>query len=261
MSRTTELTIKENPCKRYIQWSTLKKIIVVDGEEIEKLDGGAFSYYNKETKEKLHVKLPFKFAVLDKDLVTFRGYNDTTKMGCWSGEYRTGLKSNPNQIVSIRNKEKELLSFKIGDYKINKDAVKGVSAKFTQSVYIAVEVEGEWEIWNIGLSGGAFNGSPEDFNKPTEEEKKAGWMNFTKNNRAYLTSNFIEVNSYLVRKKGSNKFVIPEWELGKEINAEDTAKLNALDTELQEYLSYYFDKPSVKEEVLKEEVVDDSLDY
>lgn len=248
MSRTSQSEIVESPCKKFLQWGTVKETIIVDGDEVEKLKGGTFTYYDKENKVKVPIKLPLKFAILNPDLVCYKGYDEGSKQGNWSNEVR-----DPNHVVNFRNKAQKLLSFKKSEYKLNKDALAGYGAKYTQSVYIAVEVNKEFEIWNLQISGGSLSGAPADSFNISEEEKMDGWFSFTKHNKNKLFSNFVEVNTFKLKKKGATKFTIAVFELGKEIKEDDLDKLNILDQELNKYLDYYFVKPEAEEkEVLQE---------
>ncbi len=268
MSRTTQSEIQESPVSsgKFLKWTTVKETILVDGEEVDKIKGGMFQYFDKElgdAGEKVNIPLPFRFAVLNADYVTFKGYDEKRKRGVWSNEG-----SKPEHQITIKAKDENLLSFKMGDYSVDKskdqasekervtklkDAVKGTTAKYTKSVYIAVDVEGEWEIWNLQISGAALSGSPVDFNKMSVEEKKEGWLNFSNNNRAKFFSNMIEVNEYKLKKKGDSKFTIPVFTIGSEISAEDGKVLDTLDKELNKYFDYYHKPKGEKKEEEQDE--------
>jgi len=256
MSRSNNVEILENPAKWFASWKTIRESVTIDGEEIEKLKGGSLVYYDKEKKEKVVLKLPLRFALLDMELSSFKGFNESSKSSMWSNETKSS-----DQLVIIRSKEGKQLEFKKSEYKLVKEKVAALGCKFTQSVYGAIEVNGKWEIVNFQLSGSALSGSPEDFSKLTDEEKYEGFFNFTKMNKSKLYSHFLSFEGYKMKKKGQVKFTCPIYEVKEEIDQETSDKLNELDKQLTSYLNYYFDKPSVKEEVLKEEVVDDSLDY
>jgi len=254
MSRTTQNEILESPCKKYLKWSTIKETIKIDGDEVEKIKGGTWQYYDKEKEEKVNVKLPLVFSILNQDLVSFKGYDEKNKRGIWSNEVR-----DKDHVVNIRAKDEKLLTFKLSEYKLSKDKIQGLGGKYTKSVYIAVDVEGTFEIWNLQLSGSSLTGAI-DMDNPDPSEREDGWFGFTKVNKSKLYSNFIEVSTFKMKKKGSSKFTIPVYSLGEEIDAATSDQLNELDKQLTEYLDYYFDKPeAVKEE--KKEEADDSLDY
>jgi len=254
MSRTTAAEIQENPAKKFLKWKTIKKTTIIDGEEVETMKGGAFEWYNKETEEKVDVKLPFKFAILNLDLTTFKGYDEKNKQGVWSNEVR-----DQNHVVNFRNKEGKILSFKLSEYKLNKDTLTARGGKYTKSVYIAVENEGNWEVQNIQLSGAALTGAI-NMEAKDPDEANDGWFSFTKNNKSKLYSNFVEVKTFKAKKKGTSKFTIPVYSLGEEIDEATSQKLNELDGQLTEFLDYYFAKSPVETEE-KAEITAYSTDY
>ena len=242
MSRTTQSEILESPCKKFLKWCTIKETISVDGDDVEKIKGGTWQYWDKEKEEKVNIKLPLVFSILNNDLVAFKGYDEKNKRGVWSNEVK-----DKNHVVTLRAKDEKLLTFKLSEYKINKDTISGFGAKYTKSVYIAVEVNGEFEIWNLQLSGSSLTGAV-DMENPNADEREDGWFGFTKVNKSKLYTNFLAVGGFKLKKKGSAKFTIPVYSVGTEISEKDSDKLNALDTQLNEYLSYYFDKPEVAKE-------------
>lgn len=263
MSRSNQEEILDNPCKKFLKWKTIKETIMVGEDEVEKIKGGTFVYFDKEKGEKgenVEIKLPLKFAILNQDLVCFKGYDEKNKRGVWSNEVK-----NPEHVVHFRAKDEKLLSFKKSEYKANKDTLAGFGGKYTQSVYIAVLNGKEWEIWNLQLSGSALTGAV-NMETPDPDEKQDGWFNFTKAHKSKLYTNYVEVakGGYKPKKKGTSKFVIPVYTLGTEIEEADSKILNELDEQLNEYLAYYFKRPDVTEvkgEEAKEHVEADSLDY
>lgn len=260
MSRSTDKDIKSNPCKKFLKWSTIKENVTLgegeDAQVVEKIKGGTFVSYNKDLKINEPITLPLSFAILNKDMISFKGYDEGRKRGVWSNEVNS-----PDQLVTIQAKGEKLLTFRRGEYKLNSAKVKELGAKYTNSVYIAVKEGKDWETWNLQLSGAALSGAPENSNKPTEEEKKEGWFNFTNNNRGKLNSNMVEVKTYKIKKKGATKFSIPIYTIGEEIDGETGEILDSMDKELIEYLDYYFSTPTVvsTSEVL--EPVDSEMEY
>jgi hypothetical protein len=258
MSRTNQNELLANPASKFLQWKTKKKTIVVDGEELEKLDGGGFFSYDKETKENVEMDLPLTFAVLNMDMITLKGYDEKNKQGVWSNEF-----SKPEHDVVLRNKQGKLLSFKKSEYKLNKDAVSGFGAKWTNSIYIAIKnSEGGFSIGNIQCSGAALTGA-NDMESKDASEMEDGWMNFVKVNKSKLYSNFISVSDYKLKKKGTAKFTIPVFKLGKVIDEATAPKLDALDRELTEYLDFYFARPTTEVVKPSEELesVGEGMDY
>lgn len=253
MSRSNQKEIKENVCKKFLQWKTIKEVIIIDGDEVEKIKGGQFSYWDKEKEENIPVKLPFKFCLLNQDLVNFKGYDEKNKRAVWSNEVR-----DKDHVVHLRAKDEKLLEFKLSEYKLNKDKIKGLGGRYTKSLYLGVEVNGTWEVWNIQGAGSFLTGSV-DFENPQADEKEDGWFNFTKVNKSKLFTNFIEVNGYKPKKKGTSKYVIPTFSIGDVISDEDSVTLNELDKSLNEYLDYYFDRPA--EVPVEKEEHADATDY
>ena len=205
--------------------------------------------------EKVNLKLPFTFAILNQDLVAFKGYDEKNKRGIWSNEVR-----DKDHVVNVRAKDEKLLSFKLSEYKLNKDRITGLGGKYTKSVYCAVkDANGIFEICNLQLSGSSLTGAI-DMDNPDPSEKEDGWFGFTKVNKSSLYTNFISVDTFKVKKKGQSKFTIPVYKVGAEIDADTSDTLNSLDKQLTEYLDYYFVKPVDSPKQEKEEVVDDT-DY
>lgn len=223
-------TIVDNPCVKYIQWETVKN-------DDEKITGGQFKYWDKDTETNIPVSLPFKFALLTDDLVTFAGYDEKRKQGVWSNEVKE-----KNHGVTIRSKEGVLLEFKLKDYKANKPLIEATGAKYTKPIYMAVEGDNGYEIWCMKLKGSGLTGGVDQDNF-TQEERNHGFFNFAKYNKAKKFSNFIEVDTYAVKKKGSSKFSVPVFAVGDEINAEQADIFNNLCTQYEDYLKYYFNKP------------------
>lgn len=259
MSRLDRNSLKENPCVKFLKWKTIKEEIEVDGEKLEKIKGGFFTWYDKENEKDVIINMPFKFAMINSDLVNFKGFDENKGLGVWSNEV-----SDPEHIVNIRNKEGKLLSFPLGDYKKNKDTIKGLGAKYGKSVYIAVEEDNGFELWNLQLSGSSLSGALSETVDP--EEKNDGWFNFTRNNKNKLYSHFLQVVESKNKKKGTTKFSVPVFGVAEEIDEKTGKQLDDLDAQLKEYLDYYFAKteaPANKEEEQGEEVAEynDSLPF
>lgn len=255
MSRTNQLEIKERPCKKFLKWKTLKTEIEVDGDKIEKISGGAFVYWDKEKEINVEIKPPIKFAILNQDLVNISGYSEVKKCSIWSNECR-----DKDHVLTVKDKDGKVLSFKLSEYKLNKDAIKGLGGHYTKSIYAATKTDGKWEIINFQMKGSQLTGAI-DMENPDPNDKEDGWFGFTKVNKGKLYTNFIEVNGYKAKKRGSSKFLIPTFEIGNEIDETSGEELNALDKELNEFLEYYFDRPDVVKEEIKEPIESGELDY
>lgn len=230
--------IMESPCKKFLTWAS-----ITDADD--KIIDAGFNYWDKnkgDKGEKVFVKPPLKFALLNDDCVTFKGYNEKTKQGVWSNEV-----SKPHHEIKIKSKQGTVLQFKLADYKANKDNVEGLGAKYTKSVYIGVYINGAWEMWNLQLSGAALSGAIDPDNTD-EAERYHGWFNFLKGFKTQIFSNMIVVDTFQLKKKGKNKFTIPIYEIGEAISAEDDKELRTLTDALDAYHKFYFSTPAKEEE-------------
>lgn len=252
MSISTKTEIKENPCKKFLQWKSVYKITKdEDGDEVKKLIGGNFVCYDKVTKENVPVPFPLKFMVIEPDTFNFKGYNETTKQGMYSNEVRNrrGSEKDKNIKVVIRNKDSILFEFRSGDIVGKgpeaariKEKVKALGVKRNQSVYIAVDVDGTWEIWNLQLKGSQLSGGV-DLSSKDIEDKKAGWFGFTQVYSDKLYENFVVVDKSTIRSNDAMKFSVPVYKLGDSVPKEDFDKIVSLDKAFQEYFEWYSTKP------------------
>lgn len=246
MSRTTEQSIS-NPCKRFLTWKTKKEKVTAtlpNGKtiETEEITGGYWEYWNKETETKEVVELPFEFAVLDFDCVNFKGFSSKEDTGVYSNEVKMG--KFPNDKVVVRTKNGVICEFPVKEYKNNKETIEGNGAKYTKSVYIAVNNDGNYEIWNLQLSKSALTGAQEKdkvTGKTVISDRNDGWMAFEKNNSSKFMKKFVKVENFKQKTTPTSTFVIPVFELGNEIDNETGTILDTLDTELQQYLTAYFE--------------------
>lgn len=264
MSRLTNQELVPNPVQRYVSWKNVQTTKVIDGEEYKKITGGNFNYYDKnafnETKREnglnVTVPMPFEFAILDKDTFSYKG-NDKANNNryVWTKEiskYTTGN-------VELKSKEGVLYTFDIADLraKETKDKVKGKIREvskdidYTQSVYISVLVNKQWEIWNLQINGGALsggNGKKEKKDIP-KEDLNDGWFGFLQTIRGKEFSHTIVVKDFKPKKNGDVTFMIPVFELGNPIETEDGRKLDELCQEVEDFL-----KASAKYTETKEEL-------
>lgn len=233
MSRTEKIV--SSPCVKYLKWKNK-----YDSNDL--LVGGTFVNWNKDTEQNEEIELPFKFAVLEPGMKTFKGFNEKQKTGVWSNEGKS-----PEHEIVLKNKTGVLMKFRVGDYKKHKDEINGHGAKYVSSVYIGVPTENGIEIWNLQLGGAAANGGSD----PTDadpSEKFDGWYSFIKRAKQDIYKKWIIVEDTKSKKKGKTKFTIPVFEFGGLINEEDGAQLDNLDTELKEYFKFYFEKkPETRE--------------
>ena len=222
--------IVESPVSKWYQWKTTY-------DKMDNPVGGTLVTYNKETEKNEEVNLPFSVALINDNCVTFKGYNEATKEGVWANE---GY--DKSHLIVLKNKQGELMRFKLGDYQKVKDQIKGHNAKYCKVLYCAVDNgSGEFELIGITLTGAGLTGGV-DMENFDASEKMHGYFNFTKSvgKSGKLMSNFITFKEGAVKKKGKSKFFVPVFEIGQEITEEDNAKLMELNTSLDEYHKAYY---------------------
>lgn len=198
MSRSNNVEIR-NPAEKFFQW---------DGKK------GGFNWFDKskgEKGERVHLPLPFEFAVLDV-LATVKGFDDKTQSGYWSNEVRN---VGEDQLI-VRTKEGVVGK---GLYKDIIDRLSGAS--YCQSVYIGYSENGTLRLGNLQLTGIALS----------------SWIEYRKKHKIY--SGKIIVNRMLDGRKGAVEYKIPVFEPA-EIDDESDGLAKALDMVLQEYLNAYF---------------------
>src|ERR1022692_442279 len=136
------------PCKKFFSWSSTKKM---------------FEFYDKESKTKIDLPLPFTFLVLD-NLVTIGGFSDADQAGYYANEIRN-LKKEP---FSVRLGKKGVVA--TGLYA---DVMKQCADfEFTQSCYIAYKEGADMVIGNIAFRGASL-GTYFDFKKNNDLMKIA----------------------------------------------------------------------------------------
>lgn len=271
MSRLSSDELVGNPVKKYLSWKNIQTTKVIDGEEYKKIIGGEYIYYDKDlfNEEKgengvnVSIDFPFEFAILEGNCFSYKG-NDKTNNNryVWTKEiskYTTGN-------VDVKTKEGVLYTFNIEDLRSKnketrekvKKEIKAVckdtkAMQYTQSVYIAVKVDGEYEIWNIQIQKAPLTGGNGDgTSKVKEEDRNDGWFNFLKTTKGNYLKNTIVVDNFKKKVNGDVTFMIPVYELGNSINKEDLAKLEVLYEEVQSFLKY--SAKGTKTEVVKTEL-------
>ncbi len=276
-SRNQNLNEPVNPCKKFFKWETIKETVVVDKEEFVKVKGGQWVYFDKDAPnpegkngkgKNFPMSLPFKFAVLNPDMVCWKGYDKPNKASVWSNEVVQNKDNdlfNPNARVEvIHSQQKELLNFTISEYqdkfkKIDiKKSLKDANAKYTQSVYICFQNEqGEWELGNLQLSGGSLTGAQRE---GEDEDFNDGWFAYCGQHKKNLLFKYmVEVNDFKVRKKeDGGKFTIPVYSQGQEVSEKDNVILSQFDKELTQYLKDYLKKGKKAELVAVEDEGEDS---
>ena len=209
-----EVTTTTNPTSKFLEWKSNNK---------------SFSYYDKELKENVEVKLPLTFIVLE-EYHKISGFSDSDQTGIYS-----------NEVLQIGTEELEVRTFKgriiaSGIYKNIKGAVNAAGGNYHKSIY-AVTKEGE--LINISLKGAAVS-------KWSKLVEKGAWKR--------LSDEFITVESAEDHKKGMVNYSTPNFVFNTSLSDAELKMVQAKATELEEYLSKYFNK--VEDiEVVAEEVV------
>lgn len=206
MSRSNPNDVQSpNPSLRFYEWAG---------------SAGQFTYYDKETKQKVDEPLPFSFLPLDR-LVTFKGWNDKEKKGYWANE----VKDHAEEVVVVKSSEG--IEFAGKRSKEFKEKIEAKKINYIESLYIGVKNKaGKLELCNIQIKGAAL--------KP--------WFEFCKKNKIYEIA--VNVNSTTDEKTGSVKFKAPVYKAVTTLKEETLKEANDLDIELQAYLKEYFAKNS-----------------
>ena len=205
MSRSNQTESKPNPAKYFFKFASSK---------------GTFKYYDKEKKEDVPVKLPFRFMVLDT-LSTIGGYSKNNDSGFWANEVRNTV----TDPLTVRTKNGV---FAEGLYR---DAIeiplKADGGKYVQSVYIAYkDTNKELVIANVQMIGSSLS----------------AWINFTKVNKHELFKGSITVKTTIEETNGSNTYKVPVFQMGKTTEPTDAAA-KLLDEELQVFLTETLNTP------------------
>lgn len=186
----------KNPAVRFLSWSGSK---------------GELVYYDKDKEERVAVKLPFTFLVLDQ-LHTITGFHEQDNSSYWANEVRDVQKDELTVKTSGGTKQ-------AGRYKDLTD-VRSKGAKYAKSIYIGFEQDGKLVIGNFKASGSALT----------------AWIEFCRKVDVYKYA--VKLTGKAEAEKGSTKYFTPVFE-GIKISDEKNAEAVELDKQLQAYLSQY----------------------
>lgn len=218
-----EVTTTTNPTSKFLEWKSNNK---------------SFSYYDKETKQNVEVKLPLTFIVLE-EYHKISGFSDSDQTGIYS-----------NEVLQIGTEELEVKTFKgriiaKGLYKDIKGAVNSAGGNYHKSIY-AVTKEGE--LINISLKGAAVS-------KWSKLVEKGAWKR--------LSDEWISIESAEDHKKGMVKYSTPNFVFNTSLSENEFKTVKAKATELENYLTTYFAKDVVVEDVAELDGVEalESLDF
>lgn len=187
-----------NPSRHFIEWVGSK---------------GQLSWYNKEKKENIPIKIPFEFMVLD-ELATIKGFSKRLNNSYYSNEVRSIMKE--EFIVKVAGNV-----IQTGLYKDLAD-VRAKGAKYTKSIYIAHKVGTEYIIDNFNAGGSALS----------------AWIEFSQNNVVTNGKVRLTGSTHVPAANGISEYYIPTFEYVSASPEENEVAI-ALDKELQIYLNQY----------------------
>ena len=218
-----EIQTSVNPTSKFLEWKSNNK---------------SFSFFDKETKQNVEVKLPITFIVLE-EYHCIKGFSDSDQTGIYS-----------NEVLQIGTEELEVKTFKgriiaKGLYKDIKGAVNAAGGNYHKSIY-AVTKEGE--LINISLKGAAVS-------KWSKLVEKGAWKR--------LSDEWISIESAEDHKKGMVKYSTPNFVFNTSLSENEFKTVKAKATELENYLTTYFAKDVVVEDVAELDGVEalESLDF
>lgn len=176
----------------------------------------SFAFYNKEKKENINIVLPFKFLFLEH-YHTVKGWHDASESGIYS-----------NEVYGIGKETMKVKAFKGGEiaeglYKDIKGKVNAVGGKYHRSIYVMLETG---DIVNLSIKGSAVS----------------KYSEFYKENHHLLDNQWMEVNEAEEAKKGSIKYSMPVFSLGKVIDKKTDALANEAAATLQNHINSYMNK-------------------
>lgn len=183
----------KSPVAKYVTWSSNDK---------------CFSYYDRDKKENVLLKLPIKFIHF-RDFASIKGFHDASQSSIYS-----------NEVTSVKNEQLIVRSFKGGElikglYADIKLRLKEIGGKYNMSMYAMID----GELVNISIGGAILQ----------------HWSDFSKENRGKFLTNYIAVDSALELKKGSVKYSVPVFTLNGSIDNKTSAEADKLDDELLDY--------------------------
>jgi hypothetical protein len=205
-----------NPATRFLEWDSNAK---------------GFKFYDKEKKENIPVKVPFKFLVL-KSLHTVKGWHSKSESGIYSNEI-----NNMNEMLNVKSfKGGHIVS---GIYREIKEKLQG--GVYFKSIYIML---GDGSIANIALKGASC----------------AMWGDFTKKTSARLADEWVVVTGAEDQKNGSVKYSVPVFEFKGSLTEADAIKADEAYDVLSEYFKDYMarkveEAPSADELLEAEETI------
>lgn len=201
MSRSNPTTAA-NPATRFFEWS---------GEK------GQLSYWDKATEQRIAVKMPFSFLVLDEVSQVGGGRKVN---GVYDGYWSNAVKDLNTQIITVRNKQGIIDS---GLYADKFKDRKGFH--YIKGLYVAYkDDDGELSIGFIKFRGSALG----------------AWFEFTKQHRNIYQGAFIIRGKSEPIQGEQGSYYTPVFGFKADISPESDERAKQLDIELQEYFKQYF---------------------
>ena len=208
-----------NPTSKFMEWKSNNK---------------SFSYYDKENKQNVEVKLPLTFLVLE-EFHTIKGFSDADQTGIYS-----------NEILQISAEEFEVKTFKgrviaKGVYSDIKGAVNAAGGNYHKSIY-AVTKEGD--LINISFKGAAVS-------KYSQFTEKGAWKR--------LTNEWVTIEDAEDHKKGMVAYSTPNFKFNTSLSDYEFKIVEAKANELESYMDGYLAKDEatkVEEPALVEDKIE-----
>lgn len=201
-----------NPAKYFAEW---------------KSDKNGFEYYDKTTKEKVLIPLPFTFLPLTRGIV-IQGYNEPEKASYKSNEVKYDNWDNiKKRRFVVKRYDNVLKKQSVAFEGVYDDVIKkanSFNAGYTESIYIAVKGEsGKLELANLQVMGAGMT----------------HWFDFIKANDIW--SGAVTVKSTTKEKKGKNEYLAPVFSCVK-IKPETDIEAAVLQKQIFAYLEAYYSK-------------------
>jgi hypothetical protein len=183
----------------------------------------AFQFYDKQAGENIKVELPLKFLFL-QHYHTVKGFNEASNSGIYANEvFYIG-----SEEMSVRSHKGGLIVS--GLYKDIKPKVLAEGGKYHRSVYAMLE---DGTIVNLSFKGAVVS----------------EWSNFMDDNKNNVDNAWVEVKEAKQMKKGSVKYSVPQFTLGKAISKAQSDLADNAALRLKAHFDAYF----AKEEATLEE--------
>ena len=208
-----------NPTSKFMEWKSNNK---------------SFSYYDKENKQNVEVKLPLTFLVLE-EFHTIKGFSDADQTGIYS-----------NEILQISAEEFEVKTFKgrviaKGVYSDIKQVVNSAGGNYNKSIY-AVTKEGD--LINISFKGAAVS-------KWSQFTEKGAWKR--------LKDEWVTIEDAEDHKKGMVAYATPNFKFNTSLTDYEFKIVETKANELESYMDGYLAKDEatkVEEPALVEDKIE-----